>query len=70
MSHELLTKVAEITNKKTTKLSATEVFELQLCACVLDFINDVGSIDELKQKVHGFIEKKEVKNAASSQDGQ
>jgi hypothetical protein len=62
MSHELLKQVAEITNKKTTKLSATEVFELQVCACVLDFINDAGSVDELKQKVQDFIDKKKAKN--------
>lgn len=62
MSYELLKQVAEITNKKTTKLSANEVFELQLCACVLDFINDVGSVDELKQKVQNFIDKKKAKN--------
>ena len=68
MSHELLKQVAEITNKKTTKLSATEVVELQVCACVLDFINDVGSVDELKQKVQDFIDKKKAKNATSSKN--
>jgi ribosomal protein L28 len=54
MSHELLKQVAEITNKKTTKLSATEVLELQICASVLDFIDDVGSVEELRAKVNSF----------------
>jgi hypothetical protein len=67
MAHELLKKVAEITNKKTTKLSATEVFELQAYACILDFIDDVGSIEELKKKVNDFLTNK-AKNAKSSEN--
>ena len=67
MAHELLKQVAEITNKKTTKLSATEVFELQAYACILDFIEDVGSIEELKKKVNDFITNK-AKNATSSKN--
>jgi hypothetical protein len=58
MSHELLKQVAEITNKKTTKLSATEVLELQICASVLDFIDDVGSVEELRAKVNSFLKGK------------
>jgi hypothetical protein len=67
MAHELLKQVAEITNKKTTKLSATEVFELQAYACILDFIDDVGSIEELKKKVNDFITNR-AKNATSSKN--
>lgn len=58
MAHDYLKQVAEITNKKTTKMSATEVFELQAYACILDFIDDVGSIEELKKKVNDFITNK------------
>ncbi len=58
MSHELLKQVAAITNKKTTKLSAIEVFELQICASVLDFIDDVGSVEELRTKVNTFLKGK------------
>jgi hypothetical protein len=58
MAHDYLKQVAEITNKKTTKLSATEVFELQAYACILDFIDDVGSIEELKKKVNDFLTNK------------
>ena len=67
MAHELLKQVAEITNKKTTKLSAAEVFELQAYACILDFIEDVGSIEELKKKVNDFLINK-AKNATSSKN--
>lgn len=67
MAHEFLKQVAEITNKKTTKLSATEVFEMQAYACILDFIEDVGSIEELKKKVNDFITNK-AKNATSSKN--
>ena len=67
MAHELLKQVAEITNKKTTKLSAAEVFELQAYACILDFIEDVGSIEELKKKVNDFLTNK-AKNATSSKN--
>ena len=67
MAHDLLKQVAEITNKKTTKLSAAEVFELQAYACILDFIEDVGSIAELKKKVNDFLTNK-AKNATSSKN--
>lgn len=58
MNNELLKQVAETTNKKTTKLSAIEVLELQICASVLDFIDDVGSVEELRKKVNNFLKGK------------
>ena len=54
MNNELLKKIAEKTNKKTIKLTAMEVFELQVCATVLDFIDENG-IDELRNKVNNFL---------------
>jgi len=55
MSHELLKQVAEKTNKKNLKLSATEIFELQVCASVLDFIDDAGNLEAIRQKVDKFL---------------
>ena len=52
---EWLEKVANKTNKKTIKLSAAEIFELQICASVLDFINNQGNIDDLKRKLEIFL---------------
>ena len=57
MSNFYIKQVAEITNKSKT-MSANEKLDIQMCASVLDFINDVGSIEQLKEKIDNFLKAK------------
>jgi hypothetical protein len=49
--------IAEKTNQKSLKLTANEKADLQMKAIVLDFVDEIGSVEKLRDSLHEFLMK-------------